>query len=213
MNIIHKPLSKDQYHDEVQPKRIIVLHHTAGGSAVSSIAWWQQTTERVGTAVVIDRDGTIYQAFGFDKWASALGIKQAVFNKFGLSNINTRLDQISIQIELANWGGLTEKNGKFYNFTGKEVLKENVTSYDKSFKGFYHYEKYSDAQLKALKELILFLNKTYPAIKLDYNSEMWGVSKKALEGTWGIWTHVSYRDDKSDCHPEPELINMLKTLK
>ena len=113
MKIIKKHLTKNQYHDETQPKRIVVLHHNAGGSAESSINWWQQTTERVGTAVVIDRDGTIYEAFPEDKWAAALGIKSTVFNKFGINNINQRLDQISVQIELANWDGLTKKDGKW----------------------------------------------------------------------------------------------------
>jgi hypothetical protein len=36
---------------------------------------------------------------------------------------------------------------------------------------------------------------------------------KALSGTPGVWTHVSYRADKSDCHPQIELINALKELK
>ena len=210
MKIIKKHLTKNQYYDEVQPKRIVVLHHTAGGSAESSINWWQQTPERVGTAVVIDRDGTIYEAFPEDRWASALGIKSSVFNKFGVNNINQRLDQISVQIELANWGGLTKKDGKWLNFNNKEVT--NVTEYPKGFKGFKAYESYTKEQLQALKEYICFLHKKYN-IKLDYHENMWEVSRDALVGTWGIWTHVSYREDKSDCHPDKNLIAMLKSLK
>lgn len=213
MKIVQYPLSKNQYNQEVHPKRLIILHHTVGGTAQSSINWWQQTAEKVGTSVVIDRDGTIYQAFPFDKWASGLGIKQSTFDRWNIPNINTRLDQISIQIELANWGGLTEKDGKFFTFTGKEIDKCNVTTYASPFKGFSYYESYTTQQIKALEELILHLNKTYPDIKLDYNQEMWEENRRALVGTWGIWTHVSYRKDKSDCHPQPELILMLKSLK
>lgn len=213
MNLIKYPLTKNQYHDESFDKRLIILHHTVGGTAKSSINWWQQTAEKVGTAIVLDRNGDIYEAFPVDKWASGLGIKQSTFNKWNLPNINTRLDQISIQIELANWGGLTEKDGKFFTFTGKEIDRCNVTTYAKPFKGFNHYESYTTEQLEALKSLILSLNKKYPAIKLNYNEDMWEVSRRALVGTWGIWTHVSFREDKSDCHPQPELILMLKSLK
>lgn len=212
MKIIQKNLTKDQYYDEIQPKKIIVLHHTAGGSAVSSINWWQQTKERVATSVVIGRDGTIYQAFPFNRWASALGIKQSVFNKYKLANINKRLDQISIQIELANWGGLVEKGGKFYNYVNQEIANKNVTSYSNPYRGFKHYESYSKKQIEALKELILYLHKVYPNISLKYNEDMWEETKRALVGVWGIWTHTSFRADKSDCHPQPELIEMLKSL-
>lgn len=211
MKIIQSNLPKTQYHDESQPKRVVILHHTAGGSAQSSIDWWKQTSERVGTSVVIDRDGTILQTFPFDKWASGLGIKQATFSKYNIPNINVRLDQISIQIELANYGGLTEKDGKFYTYTNKEI--KNVTKYNTPYKGYKYYESYTEEQIKALEELILSLHKTYPSIKLDYNEDMWDVSKRALVGTWGIWTHTSYRSDKNDCHPQPELIKMLKNLK
>jgi N-acetyl-anhydromuramyl-L-alanine amidase AmpD len=210
MKLIEYPLPKNQYIDEVQPKRIVILHHTAGGSAKSSIDWWKQTPERVATTVVIDRDGTVYRAFPYDRWASALGIKQTVFNNYGIPNINQRLDQISIQIELASWGGLTQKDGKFYNFANKEITA--VTKYDKPFRGYQYYESYTKEQIAAVASLLVSFNADY-GIKLDYNPEMWEVSKKALVGTWGIWSHVSYRNDKSDCHPQPELIEMLKSLK
>ena len=42
---------------------------------------------------------------------------------------------------------------------------------------------------------------------------MWEVSQDALCGKPGIYTHVSFRKDKSDCHPQKELIQMLKELK
>jgi len=39
---------------------------------------------------------------------------------------------------------------------------------------------------------------------------MWNLNNSALEGTPGIWTHVSFRPDKSDCHPQLSLIKLLK---
>jgi hypothetical protein len=41
---------------------------------------------------------------------------------------------------------------------------------------------------------------------------MFEFSSDAIDGKPGVWTHVSFRKDKSDCHPQPELIDMLKTI-
>ena len=44
------------------------------------------------------------------------------------------------------------------------------------------------------------------------NLEEWNISSNALSGKNGIYTHVSYREDKSDMHPQAELIAMLQSL-
>ena len=77
---------------------------------------------------------------------------------------------------------------------------------------FYGFEKYTKSQIKTLAQLLIFWSKRYN-IPLDYNEDMWGISNKALGGEPGVWAHVSYRKDKSDCHPQPELVEMLKSLK
>ena len=38
------------------------------------------------------------------------------------------------------------------------------------------------------------------------------INADALNGKPGIWSHTSVRKDKSDVHPQDELIAMLKTL-
>jgi len=58
----------------------------------------------------------------------------------------------------------------------------------------------------------VFWNEKYK-IPLDYNPTMFDVSQEALSGKAGIWSHTSFRKDKSDIHPQPELIQMLKSLK
>jgi len=88
----------------------------------------------------------------------------------------------------------------------------NVQVYKNGFRGFYGFEKYTDAQIEAVRELLVYWNERYK-IPLDYNEDMWALSNKAIAGQTGVWSHVSYRKDKSDCHPQPELIEMLKSLK
>jgi len=42
--------------------------------------------------------------------------------------------------------------------------------------------------------------------------ELFDICEGAIMGKPGIYTHNSYRTDKSDIHPQPEMIQMLNTL-
>ena len=43
--------------------------------------------------------------------------------------------------------------------------------------------------------------------------EAFGFNEKAYNAEqFGLWTHTNVRKDKFDCSPQPELVNMLKTL-
>ena len=77
------------------------------------------------------------------------------------------------------------------------------------YRGYKYYEKYTDKQIAALKDVLEYLTKKYD-IPFEYKEDMWDVSKDALNGVSGIYSHTSYRADKSDCHPQPELISMIK---
>lgn len=213
MEIVDKILSPTQYVNEVTSKDKIVLHHTAGGTGLSSINWWQQTKERVATHFVIERSGVIYQCVPLKNWSYALAVKPSVFSKYGIRNTNDNLDRSSIQIELASWGGLVKKGDSYYNYIGKEVSSANVVTYASPFKGFKYYEAYTKEQIDSLRDLLLYIKKEYPSIPLDYYEDIWNVSKVALSGKSGLYTHVSFRDDKSDCHPDPKLVQMLRNLK
>ena len=201
-----------QYYMQEQVKRIIVLHHTVSGVGVDGdVKWWEQTPEKVATPIIIDREGTVHEIFEPKYWAHHLGIKSWMLSQMESTVSNDRLNQISIGIELDSWGGLVEKNGKFYNFAGSEVPISNVIKYPKGYRGYYAYEKYTEAQISALKEVLISLHTDFK-ISLKYNTDMWDFNSRALKGSWGLWTHTSFRPDKSDCHPQPELINMLKSL-
>jgi len=212
--IIVVPFPDNQYKREVTDKNQIVLHHTVSGQgATGDIAWWRTTVDRVGTAMVINWDGKIYQCFSSKYWAWHLGLKTAN---------NKKLNSESIGIEIDAWGALLEKEGKWYpvkwdkdlgkhipNLTIKPI--ENVQKYDDGYRGFYGYEKYTDEQIEATRKLLVFFGEKYN-IPLDYNSTMFDISDEALGGKAGVWSHTSYRTDMTDVHPQPELIKMLKSL-
>lgn len=192
---------KDQYFREAFPKNQIVLHHTVSGDGVNGdISTWEADPRRIATCIIVDRAGTPWQLFSSRYWAHHIAAG------------NVSLEKYSIGIEIDNWGWLIPStNGKYKNYYGKEIYAV-AQYYPEGFMGYNYYEKYTTAQIQTVGELLLYWRMMY-GISLKYNEDMWDKSIRALSGIGGVWTHVSYRGSgKSDCHPDPMLISMLKTL-
>jgi N-acetyl-anhydromuramyl-L-alanine amidase AmpD len=209
--IISVDFPDDQYIKEQTNKNQIVLHHTVSGRGVNGdIAWWRSTVQRIATAIIIGWDGKIYQCFSSKYWGYHLGCG------------NSELDKHSIGVEIDAWGGLIRYNREWYPVKWDGELKKNVPNlsippvknvqiYEQGYRGFYGYEKYTEAQIEAVRQLLVFWGEKYN-IPLDYNPSMFTVSPEALSGKSGVWSHVSFRSDKSDCHPDDGLVQMLKSL-
>ena len=214
------PLGYYEYIREQHEKAQIVLHHTAGNSSgVNTIRQWNNDKRgRIATCVCISGkgnsknsyDGEIVQAFSSKYWAYHLGLKSDVFRSFELPY--RPLDKTSIGIEICNWGSLEKRGDKFYNYVNREVPLDQVCELDEPFKGRKYYHAYTDAQIESVRQLLVYWNKIY-GIPLDYiEKNMWDLSKDALSGKPGLYTHNSYRKDKSDISPQPKIIKMLSEL-
>jgi N-acetyl-anhydromuramyl-L-alanine amidase AmpD len=193
---------ESQYIKQAQKKNKIVLHHTGSGrGATGDYKYWLNDPKRIATCVIIDADGVCNQLYSSEFWGFHIGR--------GIES----LERESIGIEIDSWGGLTfdEKNKKFISYTNTPVPKENVIEYEKSFRGYRFFERYTDDQLEATRKLLIYWNEKY-GIPITYREDMWDVSLAALNGEPGVFSHCSYRKDKSDVHPQPELIQMLKSL-
>lgn len=208
--IVQHRLKPGQFMDAKHEKKQIYLHHTAGGpDAVSVAKYFDTKPERVATAFIIGANGTIVQCFSSKDWAYHLGLKESIFKANKVPYIS--LDPISIGIEVCNWGPLTFKNNKYYNYVGGEVNASHVTTLEKPYKGYKHWFTYTDAQIESLRQLVEYLCETYDIPK-DYNESIWDIDIDALKGNKGIFTHNSVRKDKSDMYPCPRVIQMLKNL-
>jgi hypothetical protein len=228
MKLVKLQLPDNEYYKEQTQKKVIVLHHTAGSYRPDyTIQGWDLDKNssgipiKVGTSYVIgglseknDKtyNGVIYQAFDDIYWAHHLGCKTAN---------NTFLNKQSIGIEICNWGPLTlTKDGKFLNYVKREVPKEMVYELKTPFKGYKFYHKYTPEQIESTRLLLIDLSKKHNIDlkkglqELFKNNINLGVSlnNNALKGSNGLWTHVNYRSDKFDIHPQPEMIKMILTL-
>lgn len=224
------PLNKGEFYEEAPKKKTIYIHHTAGGNRPDwTIAGWNADKTkkgdqlRVATAFVIggisttDKDakwdGVICKCFPEEKWAHHLGTTAVN---------NVQLNKESIAIEICNYGPINKSaNGLFLNYVNKPVPKEMVVELAKPFKGFKFYHKYSDKQIAALKELLIDLSARF---SIDLKSglqellnqkkgmDAFGISKDALAGKPGLWTHTNVRTDKFDCSPQDNLLTMIQSL-
>ena len=214
------PMKESQYIKEVTEKKQIVLHHTAGNSSgVGTIKMWDADDRgRIATCVTISGkgqskdtyDGEICQAFSSKYWGYHLGLKRDIFKAKGVPYKS--LDPHAIGIEICSWGPLDKVNGKFYNYVDREVPADQVTELATPYKGYKYYHRYTDAQIESVKQLLTYWKNLY-GIDITYREEdMWTISTRALKGEGGVYTHNSYRKDKSDIHPCPRMIAMLKSL-
>jgi N-acetyl-anhydromuramyl-L-alanine amidase AmpD len=204
---------EDQYIPVEHPKNQIVLHHTVSPEGVSGdVNWWKSNRQRVATCTIIAHSGEIFRLFSSKHWAHHLGLKREFLGRMNAKKTNMQLNQQSIGVEIDSAGGLDRKNGKWISAWGAEIPEHKVEVYPQGFRGYYGFERYTDAQIKSLEKLLKYWGSFY-GISIKYKgSEMWDVSEKALNGVRGVWAHVSYRPDKSDIHPQPNLLEMLRSL-
>ena len=143
----------------------IVIHYTAGASALSSADYLANDTTPVSAHLVIARDGTIYQLVDFATQAWHAG-KSRYLGKTGQN-------AYTVGIELDNAGLLHESNKRYYTWFGKRVSDTQVIKLVNPQTGFHAWwHIYTEIQLKTLKEVCLILIDHYKFKQIVGHSEI-----------------------------------------
>ena len=223
-------LSTDQYYRDVVQKHQIVLHHTVGGSAKSTFEYWEGDQQCVGTAYIIERDGTVYEVFDPHYWAHHLGLRTAN---------NRAVNQKSIGIELASEGAL--RTGLELNavrtkygcatpfdpqglyafdidldvsrppakwFTGARKLYSLDNAGDAGkyhdcqtvYRGFRYFDAYDGPQVAACVELVGELCADFGIPQAIPEGDLFAFRPELVDFE-GVVHHAQVRADKSDLHP------------
>jgi len=212
-------LPKGEYVDTITKKEYLFIHHTAGWNNPYKVidSWGRDTRGRIATEFVIGGqnikngdttyDGEILQSFPAGYYAYHLG-------KNGSSYMHSH----SVGIELCNFGYL--ENGKTY--VGTEAHSKQIAVLDEAFRGYLQWQKYSDTQLANLESLLNFianrdsidLREGLPTwIRKDGPTKAFEFQEDAYNGKIkGLLSHTNTRTDKTDCFPQPELVDMLLSL-
>jgi N-acetyl-anhydromuramyl-L-alanine amidase AmpD len=156
------------------------------------VDYWHETKDRIATAFIVERDGTVYQCFDPRFWAYHIG-----------AGSNDNDNQASIGIELASEGALIEKAGIRYKFNarrGNEVRRENEYDHGTEWRGFRYFDRYDEPQIQASIELVDYLLKLFPSIPRKTPKD-WSNFLPDWKRFRGVVTHAHLRRDKSDLHP------------
>lgn len=201
-------LPEGQYNTGKHKKSGICVHHTVGGTAESTFHWWNSNTSKVGTAYIIDRDGTLLEVFDPEYWAWQFGLK--IWGNADRYAFERRF----IGIELASEGGIIEKDGKFYCYDRisprTEKSADEIFDAGKDYRSYRYFDRYEPAQIETLTELVNHLCDRFdiPHRMLHRPMDYYGEEIKDFEGIIG---HVNVRKDKTDPCPSPELWETMKT--
>lgn len=217
-NIKTVSFESNEYFQQETDKKQIYLHHSAGrGNAENMFKYWDTDRRgRIATCIGISSgndggiDGEIVQGFSSKYWGYHLGLNNGHFKREGLYYKD--LNKISIGIEICAWGALSFRDGKFYSWANVEVPKEQVDTLETPFRNILHFHKYTTKQIDSVCALLSFWKDRYN-IDITYKPEnFWEISKKALKGENGLYSHTAVRYDKSDVYPSKELISALKNI-
>lgn len=207
----------EQYYAEEQIKKQIVLHHTVSDptSQIGDLSSWLNDKTRIATYCIIGYDGTVNKCFKSTQWAHHLGVKSETLKAYKFPDYGTRNDTLnrhSIAIEIDAWGGLIkDAKGNYLNGYGKPISsKLEVVECD--WRGYKHFQKYTEAQIQTLKELLPALMEANGIPSYGIKDGNFDVRMDALRGTPGIYSHSSFRKDKSDLFPDQDLIKMLNEI-
>lgn len=212
----------NQFVKKESEKKTIVLHHSAGWDNARGMFhnWAKDNQGRVATAYGIVDNGTIFRGFDASKyWAYAIYVNSkhnllpGNLAKFKTHKQDILLNKQAIQIEICNGGYLTYDNNNFYTWFKHKINPQQTTFYKDSYRGHKWYEKYTIREIQALERIIIYhAIKDNISVKFNPEIETGKISERAIRGSEGIWSHANYRTDKSDIHPQPELISMLMKL-
>jgi hypothetical protein len=212
-------LPKGEYLNGNYKNDYIILHHTAGGANPRSVVdyWGRDSLGKVATEFVVGGqncntgstkyDGQIVRSFPEGCQGYHIGTS-------GSSYMNTH----SVGIEMCNFGYVNK--GKTY--TGTTVCSDQIVSLSYPFKGYLNWHKYSDEQIKAVRNLLLYIANRdnidlheglYKWIKKEGVIKAFDYHIDAYKGNVkGLLTHTNIRKDKFDCSPQPNLVDMIMSL-
>ncbi len=134
-------------HGSTLRAQYLVIHFTAGASAMSSARWLCSPSSKASAHIIIGRDGRIIQLVPFNKVAWHAG--RSAWE--GRTNLNS----CSIGIELDNAGKVMQRaDGSWANALGVVVPSDQVvTARHKNSSETAHWHAYSTEQLEAAVEI------------------------------------------------------------
>lgn len=183
--------------------RFIVMHYTAGHTTESAVKTFKSRKSRASAHLIIGRDGAVVNMQAFNRVCWHAG--PSSYKGF------TSLNHHSIGIELVNPGFLRNVGPDEYeDWAGNRMAipQEELMRcpHPKAGSGEFHWLYYTEAQLKALDEIVKLLLDAYPIIDIvgheDIDTRGWKVDPGPA---FPMMRYKALLDDRSDDNPNPYL--------
>ena len=190
-----------QYYEQTTNKAQIVLHHTVSNPKCTAgdLDTWKSSKDKIGTHFIISYDGKITQCIPVEYWGHHIGCSSSWLQSRGFGDFSTRnnaLNKMAIGIEIDAWGPVTQDGFTEYN----KYMPEMLPIIKCDWRGAKYFQQYSEQQIISLIELLRRLCAQFNIPYYGIMQEGLDVSQNALSGRYGIWSHTSYRSDKSDIY-------------
>lgn len=212
---------------KIEPENFFI-HHTAGwNNPYNTINNWNRDDRgRVATQYCIGGTSVKLGSYGDDKYNGKV-VECFPDNYIGwhLGKVgNFDMSKYSSAVEVNNFGYVTKKGDKYYNYVNGEVPESMVCDLGYEFRGHQYWHAYTDEQIESLRLLIKHVHKIYPTINITagipqllkdgvHPKDAFDFNDDAYYGrVKGLWSHTSTRKDKFDMSPQPNLVDMLKNL-
>ena len=229
--------------DQVEKLFFVLHHTAGKADARGEIENnWSTKGFPISTTNVINRDGVDIEVYEERFWSKHLGTisqkdKNLLYNQGIYPKSGTYYNKKSLSVELVSMGWIaTNAAGFGFDYLGNGIndtmLKNGeisqvytvtpsgqvVPSY--SYRGHKYFQNYSLAQLQSLYELLekwreltgINWRMTRDTFKEVFpgNDQL---SANAYNSVKGLYTHNSFRTDKTDIMPQKEILEMLLTGK
>jgi N-acetyl-anhydromuramyl-L-alanine amidase AmpD len=183
------------------PKDGVVLHFTAGRSADGAFGTWLHDADRVGTSIILDLNGDVYEVFDRDAWAFHLGLTGADWER-------GKHDARTVGIEIVNVGPLKRVGNTLYwwpmNWTTKYCSIGEKARYVEvpTWRGFNYFAAFTDAQLAVIPPLVGTILEQFniPRAFLPAEKRL-SLCLADVKKFKGITNHSNWRADKLDIGP------------
>lgn len=186
-------LNDDQYIKEEQlDKQWICLHHTCSQSGKFDIDFWNKNQDKIATAYVIERDGSILEAHEDKYWAWHMGLKEFNYDK------NKFYTSRTIGIELVNLGQFVDTKKNDYTI--------------RKYRGYNYWQNYTDIQMDKLADLIKYIATKYNKINIK-NLIMKEDYDLSVFDKPSIFSHRNVNKGKTDLSPAFKFDELEKKLR
>ena len=190
-----------QQHNSTMKKQIIISVTGSVWDVAEEREWKKNMDDsavRILPHVMIGREGEVWPVMATEEPTSWLTGGET-------------MDTERVHVALCNAGPLVRRGDAFYTHTGEAVRLPYEFCSQSPYRGHRYYELLTPKQLLSTERLLNRLIKTL-GIRYRYDAMLGEVCPRCLGGDEGVWLASGLMKQRTDPHPQTELIKMMRRL-